>query len=160
MQSVKQSDIASYFAQRALAPIKQSAKRESKKAEDETGQVAVDVRQVELTAHHRFTRPLRVIFSQDDSVEVSTWKGVAREILKRVIAAGQTPPTPFRIGRSKGFFLADSQESMREGQQLDAYWFESHFSADDLIRNTVAACEAGGYSWKNVRVDITQSGRI
>jgi hypothetical protein len=160
MQALRPTDIAAYFAQRALAPIKQVRVLEPEIRESldaaitKRPEVDTKIRRVALSDSHRFTKPVDISFGPSDRVEVSTWKAVAREILQRAADAGKLPVLPFHLGRSKGSFLAADPDTMRAAHQLSNLWFESHFSADDLMRNTVLACEAGGFDWREIRVSV------
>ncbi|WP_144241050.1 type I restriction enzyme HsdR N-terminal domain-containing protein [Fimbriimonas ginsengisoli] len=160
MQSVKSSDIAAYFGQRALAPIKQTKDREPAEApEPKLVEATTQIRPtkvVGLTATHRGTKPVRLIFSPGDELEVTTWKAVAREIISRLVNAGSPPPIPYRIGRSKGFFLAEEGSTMREPMKFGELAMESHFSADDLMRNTIAVCDSVQFDWSAIRIEVVQ----
>jgi hypothetical protein len=111
-----------------------------------------------LEGDHKFKKARAIQFGEEPEILAPTWKAVARNLLLRAAAVGELPPMPFYIGRSKTPFLATSSEGMREGFALnDSIFFESHFSANDMVRNAIAACKAGGcQDWSLVKVDYRE----
>jgi len=105
-------------------------------------------------------KPVGIIFNETERIDITTWKMVVKEILKRCNADPEKHVALMNLrGRASGrdrIFLANNLDNMRSPYMIsENLYMETHYDTETLIRVlTSRILDAVGYDYRHVNVAI------